>query len=174
MKKAIRPQPLLRDTDAPIRGRARKRRDPHQPQLTLDPMPERIEPCLALLKAKPPVGPEWAFEIKWDGYRLAVYVEAGNVRIITRGGHDWTHRFPAIAAAATDLGAATVPTLSRLMHPSSMTSESWRPIDSELSGNRNCNASVMGLCSSSPSVPKSRHQDHASVRGQHEGRHTMP
>jgi hypothetical protein len=35
-------------------------------------------------------------------------------------------------------------------------------------------ASVMGLCSSSPSFPKSRHQDHASVRGQHEGRHTMP
>jgi hypothetical protein len=33
---------------------------------------------------------------------------------------------------------------------------------------------VMGLCSSSPSVPKSRHQDHASVRGQHQGRHIMP
>lgn len=108
MKKPSRPQPLLRDTDAPIRGRARKRRDPQQPQLTLDPMPERIEPCLALLKVKPPVGPEWAFEIKWDGYRLAVHVEGAKVRIITRGGHDWTHRFPAIAAAAKDLGAATL------------------------------------------------------------------
>lgn len=60
------------------------------------------------MKAKPPVGPEWAFEIKWDGYRLAVHVEAGNIRIITRGGHDWTHRFPAIAAAARGLGAATL------------------------------------------------------------------
>lgn len=39
MKKPSRPQPLLRDTDAPIRGRPRKRRDPQQPQLTLDPMP---------------------------------------------------------------------------------------------------------------------------------------
>ncbi len=29
------------------------------------------------------------------------------VRIITRGGHDWTHRFPAIAAAAAALGAGT-------------------------------------------------------------------
>ena len=108
MKKPSRPQPLLRDTDAPIRGRPRKRRDPQQPQLALDPMPERIEPCLALLKAKPPVGPEWAFEIKWDGYRLAVHVEGAKVRIITRGGHDWTHRFPAIAAAAKNLGAATL------------------------------------------------------------------
>jgi bifunctional non-homologous end joining protein LigD len=29
------------------------------------------------------------------------------VRIITRGGHDWTHRFPAIAAAARELTFAT-------------------------------------------------------------------
>lgn len=29
------------------------------------------------------------------------------MRIITRGGHDWTHRFPTIAAAARDLGVAT-------------------------------------------------------------------
>ena len=29
------------------------------------------------------------------------------VRIITRGGHDWTHRFPAIAAAAKELGVRT-------------------------------------------------------------------
>jgi len=34
--------------------------------------------------------------------------------------------------------------------------------------------SVMRFCSSCPSVPKSRHQDHALVRGQHQGRHTMP
>jgi ATP-dependent DNA ligase len=30
------------------------------------------------------------------------------VRIITRGGHDWTHRFPAIADAARELGPATM------------------------------------------------------------------
>jgi bifunctional non-homologous end joining protein LigD len=29
------------------------------------------------------------------------------VRIITRGGHDWTHRFRAIAAAAKELGVGT-------------------------------------------------------------------
>ncbi len=63
-------------------------------------MPDRIEPCLALLKAGPPKGPEWAFEIKWDGYRIAIHIEPKGVRIITRGGHDWTDRFPAIAKAA--------------------------------------------------------------------------
>lgn len=100
-------QPLLRETDLPIRSRPRKRRDPAQPQLPFDPMPDRIEPCLALLKAKPPSGPDWIYEIKWDGYRVAVHIEPNAVRIITRGGHDWTHRFPAIAAAARTLGVGT-------------------------------------------------------------------
>ncbi len=97
----------LQSSDQPLRSRARKPRDPAQPNLPLDPMPARIEPCLALLKQKPPVGPEWAFEVKWDGYRLAVHIEPKGVRILTRGGHDWTHRFPAIAAEAAKLGVST-------------------------------------------------------------------
>ncbi len=69
--------------------------------LFADPMPDRVEPCLALLSEKAPSGPEWAFEVKWDGYRVAVHIEPGQkIRILTRGGHDWTHRFPSIAADA--------------------------------------------------------------------------
>ncbi|MBY5700572.1 non-homologous end-joining DNA ligase [Rhizobium leguminosarum] len=100
-------QPLLRETDLPIRSRPLKARDPTQPQLPFDPMPNRIEPCLALLKANAPSGPDWIYEIKWDGYRVAVHIEPNSVRIITRGGHDWTDRFPAIAAAARKLGVRT-------------------------------------------------------------------
>ncbi|APO76062.1 ATP-dependent DNA ligase protein [Rhizobium etli 8C-3] len=99
-------KPLLA-TDKPLRSRARKRRDPAQSSLPLDPMPERIEPCLALLKPKPPKGEQWIYEIKWDGYRLAVHIEPHGVRIVTRGGHDWTHRFPAIAQAAKQIGVTT-------------------------------------------------------------------
>jgi len=99
-------KPLLQDQDTSLRGRPRRRRDPAQPSLPFDPMPDRIEPCLALLKHKPPVGPQWAFEVKWDGYRVAVHLDHGNVRILTRGGHDWTDRFPAIAEAARNLGVA--------------------------------------------------------------------
>ncbi|AIC26265.1 ATP-dependent DNA ligase protein [Rhizobium etli bv. mimosae str. IE4771] len=100
-------KPLLGEAEAPIRSRPRKKRDPAQPQLTLDPMPARIDPCLALLKPKPPKGRQWAFEVKWDGYRLAVHIEPSGVRIVTRGGHDWTARFPAILAAAKRLPVAT-------------------------------------------------------------------
>jgi bifunctional non-homologous end joining protein LigD len=100
-------KPLLGDAEAPIRSRPRKKRDPTQHQLTLDPMPARIDPCLALLKPRPPKGRQWAFEVKWDGYRLAVHIDPKGVRVITRGGHDWTDRFPAIVAQARRLPVST-------------------------------------------------------------------
>ncbi|PDT23891.1 non-homologous end-joining DNA ligase [Rhizobium hidalgonense] len=100
-------KPLLGEAEAPIRSRPRKKRDPAQPQLTLDPMPARIDPCLALLKPRPPKGRQWAFEVKWDGYRLAVHIEPSGVRILTRGGHDWTGRFPAILTEARRLPVST-------------------------------------------------------------------
>jgi bifunctional non-homologous end joining protein LigD len=46
--------------------------------------------------------------VKWDGYRLAVHAGVDGVRVITRGGHDWTTRFPAIAKAAKDMGTTLV------------------------------------------------------------------
>ena len=100
-------QPLLRESERPLQSRPRKPRDPAQPQLALDEMPERIVPCLALLKTSVPKGPDWLFEVKWDGYRLAIHIEPMGVRILTRGGHDWTHRFPAIADGAKRLGVST-------------------------------------------------------------------
>jgi bifunctional non-homologous end joining protein LigD len=89
-----------------LKSRPIQKRDPKQPSLPFDPMPERIEPCLALLKPTPPTGPDWLFEVKWDGYRLATHIDSKDVRIITRGGHDWTDRFPTIVAAAKALGVS--------------------------------------------------------------------
>ncbi|MFS2150645.1 non-homologous end-joining DNA ligase [Rhizobium sp. Rhizsp42] len=107
MTKPPKSKPLLGDVDAPIRSRPRRKRVPDQPALPFDPLPERVEPALALLKQRPPSrGLSW--EIKWDGYRIHVHVEPGRVRVLTRGGHDWTHRFPAIAKAAEELGPATM------------------------------------------------------------------
>ncbi|QFY60452.1 ATP-dependent DNA ligase [Rhizobium grahamii] len=106
MAKSPRSQPLVAPEE-PLRSRPRKPRDPSQPRLPLDPMPSRVEPCLALSKAKPPRGDEWTFEVKWDGYRICVHLENGRVRILTRGGHDWTHRFPAIEDSVKRLGVGT-------------------------------------------------------------------
>jgi bifunctional non-homologous end joining protein LigD len=107
MTKPPKPKPLLRDADKPVRSRPRKPRNPAQPNLPLDPIPDRVEPCLALLKARPPKGDDWVYEIKWDGYRLSVHVEPTRIRILTRGGHDWSDRFPAIKQAALWLPVGT-------------------------------------------------------------------
>ncbi|MBP2490855.1 bifunctional non-homologous end joining protein LigD [Rhizobium leguminosarum] len=39
---------------------------------------------------------------------MAVHIEPQGIRILTRGGHDWTHRFPAVVEAARALGPATM------------------------------------------------------------------
>jgi hypothetical protein len=49
--------------------------------------------------------PDWVHEIKHDGYRLIVRRDGKAVRLFTRRGHDWTDRYPAIAAAAGKLRA---------------------------------------------------------------------
>jgi bifunctional non-homologous end joining protein LigD len=53
--------------------------------------------ALATLVQAPPAGPDWWHEIKYDGYRILAFVENGRVRLRTRGGLDWTHKFPLIA-----------------------------------------------------------------------------
>lgn len=103
-----RSKPLLREDGAPLQSGPIRKRDKTQPRLPFDPMPSRVEPALALLKRKPPSGNDWVWEVKWDGYRLAVHIEPNRVRILTRGGYDWTDRFPAIASAARELGPATM------------------------------------------------------------------
>lgn len=50
------------------------------------------------LVGRPPAGPGWEHEIKFDGYRMQMHVRAGKPTIYTRNGHDWTARFPEIAA----------------------------------------------------------------------------
>ena len=61
--------------------------------------PSRIEPQLATQVPKPPGGPVedtgelWLHEIKFDGYRTMAHIVDGEVRLITRGGIDWTKRY---------------------------------------------------------------------------------
>jgi ATP dependent DNA ligase domain len=49
--------------------------------------------------------PDWIHEIKLDGFRMMVRRDPAGVRLLTRNGHDWTGRFPLIAAAAETLRA---------------------------------------------------------------------
>jgi hypothetical protein len=51
-------------------------------------------------ETKVPASPDWLHEIKYDGCRLRVERNGDRVRLITRGGYDWTKRFPWIVEAA--------------------------------------------------------------------------
>src|SRR6185369_4340346 len=53
-------------------------------------LPDFIEPQLAKLVDRPPAGPGWAHEIKFDGYRVQLRVHSGKAKIRTRSGLDWT------------------------------------------------------------------------------------
>jgi len=59
-----------------------------------------FEFCLPITGTKVPSSPEWLHEIKYDGYRLRVERNGDRVRLITRGGYDWTKRFPWIVESA--------------------------------------------------------------------------
>ena len=72
------------------------------------PMPGFIKPQLATLKAKAPSGDHWLHEIKYDGYRAQVHLDAGKKRVFTRNGLDWTKRFSLIAGALDIPGQAII------------------------------------------------------------------
>ena len=68
-------------------------------------LPQWIRPQLTELVDAAPDGPEWLHKIKFDGYRIHARLDRGAVRLLTRTGLDWTHKYPAIAAAVSSLRA---------------------------------------------------------------------
>ena len=62
------------------------------------------EPQLARLFAHPPEGERWLHELKWDGYRLLAGLRAGEPRLWSRNGLDWTSRVPEVDDALATLG----------------------------------------------------------------------
>ncbi|HVI04310.1 MAG TPA: DNA ligase D [Enhygromyxa sp.] len=59
--------------------------------------PPIITPQLASASERAPEGATWLHEIKLDGYRILAHVRAGEARLHTRGGEDWTDRLPELA-----------------------------------------------------------------------------
>ena len=59
-----------------------------------------IEFCIPTAKKVVPAGPDWIHEVKYDGYRLRVERAGDRVRLLSKGGHDWTSRYPWIVETA--------------------------------------------------------------------------
>ncbi len=59
-------------------------------------LPTFVEPSQASPCDRPPKGPKWVHEIKYDGYRIQARIDGGKIKLLTRKGLDWTDRFGAI------------------------------------------------------------------------------
>lgn len=71
-------------------------------------LPKFRKPQLATLVDEVPAGNEWLHEIKYDGYRALIAAAGEEVRIFTRSGKDWTHKFKALAQAVRALNLPSV------------------------------------------------------------------
>ncbi len=63
------------------------------------PLQPPIKPQLALTRKELPVGKEWAYEQKLDGFRAIVFVDGEDAYIQSRGGKDLTRYFPELSFA---------------------------------------------------------------------------
>lgn len=90
-------------TSKPARKSASKKKSSKKIRI-----PEFIEPELCKPVDRPPGGPGWCHEVKFDGYRLQLRIADGEVTLKTRKGLDWTHKFEAIAAAAEEFPNALI------------------------------------------------------------------
>jgi len=68
------------------------------------PFPGFVEPCLPTLNKHVPSGDHWLHEIKHDD-RVQGHLIGGVPKLITRRGHDWTHRMSTIAEALGEIPA---------------------------------------------------------------------
>lgn len=71
-------------------------------------LPDFVAPQLCNSAGRPPSAEGWVHEIKFDGYRMQMRIEDGEVSLKTRKALDWTHKFSAIARAASSLPDAII------------------------------------------------------------------
>ena len=71
-------------------------------------MPAFVAPQLCASVERPPNADSWCHEVKFDGYRVQLRIEDGDVALLTRKGLDWADKFSALARAARALPDALI------------------------------------------------------------------
>ena len=72
-------------------------------------IPRDLSPMRAAAgRLGPRSGPEWAYEMRWNGLRVLVAVEGGRLQVRNSGGDDVTGLFPELAALGRELGTTQV------------------------------------------------------------------
>lgn len=68
-------------------------------------MPETIRPALATLGDGPFSGPDWLFEIKWDGVRTLARIRNGESQLWSRSNREITGEYPEMSGLAKQVDA---------------------------------------------------------------------
>ncbi|HYM12589.1 MAG TPA: DNA ligase D, partial [Bryobacterales bacterium] len=68
-------------------------------------MPSSIVPMQAFAAAEPPEGPEWLYEIKWDGVRAICFLDGQTVRLVSRNGNPADAQYPELSVLPHYLAA---------------------------------------------------------------------
>ncbi|WP_458097303.1 DNA ligase D [Roseomonas sp. WA12] len=100
--------PSATEPAAPERKRSRWARGKASEPRATPADPDFLPPQLCETAARPPSGAGWRHEVKLDGYRMQARIRGGTAQLFTRNGHDWTGRFPEVAAALGKLPDATI------------------------------------------------------------------
>src|SRR5436190_19732859 len=66
-----------------------------------------LRPMLATSHGDLPVGAEWTYEVKWDGYRALAIKDGAGVQLVSRNQKDLTAEYAAIVAALRGLPASS-------------------------------------------------------------------
>lgn len=67
--------------------------------------PPFIAPATPVLRHVAPSGPEWRHEVKFDGWRVQVWKRGNVVDLLSRRGHDISHRAPVVVREVAAIGA---------------------------------------------------------------------
>jgi ATP-dependent DNA ligase len=59
----------------------------------------------ATLVGELPEGPQWEYEVKWDGYRIEAIRDGKEVRLLSRRGADFSDRFKTVTKAVREIAA---------------------------------------------------------------------
>ncbi|SEP50932.1 bifunctional non-homologous end joining protein LigD [Rhodospirillales bacterium URHD0017] len=61
--------------------------------MTVPRLPRWIKPQLTRLAKEAPSGDGWLHEVKYDGYRMHARIDGRDIKLLTRTGLDWSHRY---------------------------------------------------------------------------------
>jgi bifunctional non-homologous end joining protein LigD len=81
-----------------------------------------------------PSGSRWVHEIKLDGYRVQVHPANEAAKIVTRHGHDWTHRFKKVSRDAWHIKAASAVLDGEIVVPAAGGTTDFSVLQNELKG----------------------------------------